>query len=230
MPNVGKIVVISLIVLAGCATPENYQPKTTQISIPELNRQVTVSVGDSMVRQGSSTQVKGIELSESNNIGTYKFSAGFYPQTGENQNFTFHSFQIGQSYNGMGTLSGSMDVESLRADKRKQQLCVMSTLRAFALGMKPCDTEHGYTRVEKGVVGPNNFQQSLLYSGRVGNKVRISYREFSGDLARPAYSNDVEYDLSSSDTVTYKGARIKIINADNEKITYIVLNNFNTTN
>ena len=78
------------------------------------------------------------------------------------------------------------------------------------------------------MVGPNNFQQSLLYSGRVGDHIKISYREFSGDMARPAYSNDVEYDLSSSDTVTYKGARLRVLKADNEGITYVLISNFNT--
>ncbi len=212
--------------MASCATPNNYQAKVNNLSFPALNQEASASVGDRMIEQGTSTLMKGILLRQSNNIANRRFSAGFYPQIGEDRKFTFHSFQLGQSFNGMGALSGSMDVESLRADKEKQQLCVMSTMRAFALGMKPCDSEYPYEKTERAVVGPNNFQQTLLYSGRVGDRIRVGYREFSGDMARPAFSNEVEYDLSKSDTVTYKGARIKILAADNEQIRYIVLSNF----
>lgn len=35
----------------------------------------------------------------------------------------------------------------------------------------------------------NSFQQTLIYNGKVGNKINIGYREFSGDLARPAFAN-----------------------------------------
>ena len=72
----------------------------------------------------------------------------------------------------------------------------------------------------------NSFQQTLLYSGRVGDKLRISYREFSNNVARPAFNNDVEYDFSTSKTIAYKGAMIEVIDADNTSITYKVIRNF----
>ena len=220
------------VLTSGCATPQNYSPTTVEISIPELNVETKASVGDQMVRQGSSTMAKGITLPEENNILNRKFSRGFYPQIGEDKKFTYHSFAVGQSLNGMGavSISGVMDVESLRADKRKQELCVMSTMRVFAMGMTPCDTEHTFIREERPLIGNNNFQQSLIYSGRIGNSIKIGYREFSGNYARPAYSNEVQYDLDQSDVITYKGARIRVIQADNEGIRYIVLSNFNTSN
>ena len=55
----------------------------------------------------------------------------------------------------------------------------------------------------------------------------LGYREFSNDKARPAFNNDVEYDLNSSKIIGYKGARIEVIEADNQNITYKVLSNFN---
>jgi hypothetical protein len=47
-------------------------------------------------------------------------------------------------------------------------------------------------------------------------------------MARPAFSNDVEYDLNESNEIGYKGARIRVVAADGSKIKYIVLANFNT--
>ncbi len=69
--------------------------------------------------------------------------------------------------------------------------------------------------------------QSLIYSGKVGNKIKLGYREFSNNLARPAFSNDVEYDLTESTIVGYKGARIEVIEATNQYIKYQVLQSFN---
>ncbi|CAD9197495.1 hypothetical protein QAC21B_03669 [Acinetobacter bohemicus] len=73
----------------------------------------------------------------------------------------------------------------------------------------------------------HSFQQTLIYSGKVGNKINISYREFSGSLARPAFNNDVEYDLNQSRQIGYKGALLEIADANNQSITYKVLKNFN---
>lgn len=78
------------------------------------------------------------------------------------------------------------------------------------------------------VQSDRDLQQTLIYSGRVGNRIRIDYRESSGSYARPAFSNEAEYDLSTSNEIAYRGARIKVIQANNQKIRYIILANFNS--
>jgi hypothetical protein len=223
---------ITLMVGACASTPNNYRPVTRQISFPTIGEETSVSIGDPMMNQGTATEVRGIVLSEENNIRNFVFTPGFYPQVGEDAHYTYHSFQIGMGMNGIGALRPgggilapdmSMAV-SLRASKGQQELCV-----DLRLGTKPCDTEHGYQRTTRPMVGENNFQQTLIYNGRVGDRIRIGYREFSGDVARPAFSNEVEYDLSTSHEITYRGARIRIIEANNQQIRYVVLSNFNTS-
>ena len=61
----------------------------------------------------------------------------------------------------------------------------------------------------------------------MGNKINIGYREFSSNSARPAFNNDVEYDLNESKQIGYKGALLEVIKATNQDITYKVLKNFN---
>lgn len=73
----------------------------------------------------------------------------------------------------------------------------------------------------------DSFQQTLIYNGKVGNKVNIGYREFSSDLARPAFNNDFEYDLSESKQIGYEGALLDIIEAGNQQIKYKVIRSFN---
>jgi hypothetical protein len=72
----------------------------------------------------------------------------------------------------------------------------------------------------------SSFQQTLIYSGKIGDKVTLGYREFSNNLAKPAFSNDVTYDLSVSSVIGYKGARLEVISANNTEITYKVLADF----
>jgi hypothetical protein len=74
----------------------------------------------------------------------------------------------------------------------------------------------------------DSFQQTLIYSGKVGNKINIAYREFSNNIARPAFNNNVEYDLSESKTIAYKGSQLEILEATNQSIKFKVIKNFNT--
>ncbi len=77
-----------------------------------------------------------------------------------------------------------------------------------------------------GTLRKNSFQQTLLYNGRIGNRITLAYREFSDNFARPAFSNTVEYDLSESSVVGYKGARLEVIKATNTELTYRVVSGF----
>ncbi|HJV66199.1 MAG TPA: hypothetical protein VJ550_10730, partial [Geomonas sp.] len=61
---------------------------------------------------------------------------------------------------------------------------------------------------------------------RSGDTIKILYREYSGDLLRAPFSQDVQYDLKKSSTIGFKGARIEVINATNVKIQYRVLSSF----
>ena len=47
-------------------------------------------------------------------------------------------------------------------------------------------------------------------------------------MARAAFSNEVEYDLSESKTIRYKGAVLDIMEANNQSITFKLTRNFNT--
>jgi hypothetical protein len=68
-------------------------------------------------------------------------------------------------------------------------------------------------------------KQEILYQGISGNVLNVSYREFSGDMARPAFTQDVKYTLNSSGPteVAFRQARLRILSADNEKVTFEVL-------
>jgi hypothetical protein len=70
------------------------------------------------------------------------------------------------------------------------------------------------------------FKQEFIYNGKVGNAVKFSYREFANDLARPAFTQDLQYDLTESKIIGFKGLRVEILSATNIKIQYKVLSYF----
>jgi hypothetical protein len=71
--------------------------------------------------------------------------------------------------------------------------------------------------------GPDSFQRELVYSGVAKGVVTILYREFNGNMARPAFSQELHFDLSEGNEIGYKGSRFKVIKANNTGITYEVI-------
>lgn len=70
------------------------------------------------------------------------------------------------------------------------------------------------------------FRRELVYNGGSGSVIILKYREFIDDFARPAFTQDLTYDLSKSEIIGFKGARIHVLEADNIKIKYNVLSYF----
>lgn len=68
-----------------------------------------------------------------------------------------------------------------------------------------------------------SFVRELIYTGVSKNVITIVYREFSNDLARPAFTQELRYDLAESDIIGYKGARFQVLKATNVGLQYKVL-------
>jgi hypothetical protein len=72
----------------------------------------------------------------------------------------------------------------------------------------------------------STFRKSLIYTGKEQNVIKVSYREFSGNFARPVYTVDVTYDLNESNIIAFQSAKLRIVEATNTSITYEVISNF----
>jgi hypothetical protein len=66
-------------------------------------------------------------------------------------------------------------------------------------------------------------QSELIYSGKSGTVIKIVYREFSNDMARPAFTQELQYDLNESKIIKFRKTTIEIIQATNQEITFKVL-------
>jgi len=214
--------------LSACITPQyNYRVDSKRISFPELGKVVTSNVGDEMLNQGVYTEMESLKVNSEIILGifsNYSLQQGYYDKQGEDRNNEFYMPAQG--------LGAGMVNRSALADHWK---CVIYTKDGREIGIITIFNEaikenaRDVQRIKRPILSENSFQQTLLYSGKVGNKVKVGYREFSGPQARPAFSNDVDYDLDVSKVIGYKGARIEIIDATNESITYKVIQNFRPT-
>lgn len=222
-PSIGLLLLlVTSAVLTGCVSaPTNYIAPTIEISEPPLGSTSTVYVGEYMVRQGTYVEREAILVTTKGESFSYDILAGIYVKKGKSADGTTY-------YPAAGVKGGGVDRNpiadpwSLVMINDKGELCVVT-----AFSMESCTDGGQWQETTHAVASDNSFQQSLIYSGRIGDKINIGYREFSSSIARPAFNNDVEYDLSDSKVIGYKGARLEILEADNEAVTFKMLRNFN---
>jgi len=71
----------------------------------------------------------------------------------------------------------------------------------------------------------DSFKEELIYTGRSDNIINVSYREYKQNFARPAFYQELHYDLGKSNIIVFRNYRIKVLDANNEQITFKVLAN-----
>lgn len=207
------------LVLGGCTAPKyNYQAVSQNISKPPINSVNEAYVGDKMLTQGVFTEREAYFIPEAKKKFLFTMPKGFYLKTGEDAKGSYYQ-AVNNIPDGAIILGGG--IQSILVTSQND-LCFIDIYFN-----KVCHFKNIGEKRKISVASDNSFQQTLIYSGKVGNKINVGYREFSSNIARPAFNNDVEYDLNESKTIGYKGALLEIIDANNQSIKYKVLKNFN---
>ncbi len=67
------------------------------------------------------------------------------------------------------------------------------------------------------------IRKELLYSGKSGTTIEVSYREFRGGFAAPAFFQNLKYDLTESKIIRFQRFSIEVLQADNQTIKYRIL-------
>jgi len=215
--------------LTACASPtHNYQAVTTSISEPPLNSVNTKQVGDEMLKQGKYREHEAIYVTTPiKPHWAYTVHPGYFLKSGEDQSGEF--YRVGGAGEDSGYIEKSAIADNFQGLLYKKEtgvLCVVTIVNLAACGNS---IAQGFEKVKKPIVTQDAIQRTLIYSGKSGNKINVGYREFSGNIARPAFSNNVEYDLSESKQIGYKGALLEITEATNSFIKYRVISNFNNS-
>lgn len=86
-----------------------------------------------------------------------------------------------------------------------------------------------YTLNQQIIPEEDTFKYTVLYQGKIGNNIKISFREFVENMSRPAFTQDIDYELNKngSTIIGFKGLRIEVLEATNLNITYKVIQDYN---
>jgi hypothetical protein len=99
------------------------------------------------------------------------------------------------------------------------QLRVIGTLGTWSAVDPPVAFEEAELMVGEG------FKSELVYQGVAAGVLRLLYREYSQNLARPAFQQDLTYTLEAAGPteVGFRGLRLEVLSADNSRIRYRVV-------
>ncbi|XAG74626.1 hypothetical protein MRN42_17700 [bacterium 19NY04SH03] len=205
--------------MAGCSSsiPLNSYPTTEEFTLPQLETVTQVYVGDYMIDEGVKVTDDYLVVKQTIDGVAYDIGKGDYKHLGTEKSGKMYFSHF--STNGGYVIQGPLfDPPFALSPDEKKGLCVSTIFVKDATCYKEAQSEI----LKKSIDSPSAFQRTLIYNGSVGKKINISYREFSGGNARQAFTNNVEYDMSKSNTINYKGAEIEVIDYDNSSITYKV--------
>lgn len=200
--------------LAACVSvPQPVAPQTEELNPPPTGEVATASMGEHLLDQGRLTRKTVLELKEPI-TGSHQLRPGVYGIKGRDDDK--------QSFSAV--------VENRPPRERVQYVAVYhdepdKLCMVTIYSTKSACYERDFV-IREQILGDASYRQTIVYTGLVGDRLRLSYREYADDMERPSVSNDVEYDLTSSTIISYRGAQLEVIEASNEEITYKVLRGF----
>lgn len=232
--------IVSLsIFLTGCVsglltktyTSVDAHPSKT-VHIPSVDVITEADVGQSMVSTARLSYVPAIQLEQDvihdgwNNSNTFKLTIpmGVLLLRGAGSNGKFYQANDNLKFattTGTFYVKGGIFVSDIA--NAPTEIYWLATDRAIPTPLNDVHAGIPYKPTIKEQWGVDSFKRELIYSGVSQNTISILYREFMNDLARPAFSQELKYDISQGSSIGYKGARFEVIKANNTGISYKVL-------
>jgi len=222
------ILIVVMFALVGCATL--VAPKLNTINTPNVKTEQTAEVGNAIIKHALTYTKPGIYIDEDvtieNKQKKFTLNAGSLIARSTEKNKK-------QTYiipTGRITL---FDKQSQTTESLGEYILVLDDNKAKIISFQgrskkiPSPAQlPNLTRLENIAVGPTQFEQQLVYTGKTGNVIYLKYREYKNNMARDAFTQDVQFDISSEKLIGFKGARIEVLNASNTQIEYRVLKGF----
>jgi hypothetical protein len=242
------LVTVAVISLAGCAARRpnpvaemGFQPMAARVEdskLPAVGVVATATVGSSMVSSARLSVIDAVQLPAGLRVDevyapdptVWRYQINIPPGT--------YKANLKDRFGATYFNFGRQSVAWVTGGKVSHSEAVVANLKFHQSGGGPIfewavPGSGEVTRVELPATGivrapsqetaADGFKRELIYTGRAGNAVSILYREFVNDMARPAFSQQLQYDVGADPVIGYKGARFEVLRADNIGITYRVL-------
>lgn len=208
------LIIVGSLILAGCA-PSGIAPKISSQEYvnPAVGTTNTAYMGDPMIKSATGYKTELLKLgSASGALSDIK--EGTYCHTGNNVYVNYADKTSVGLKNLYGVVVNSVNYVSY--DKAKNTISPPN-------GTAYSSSEISIQYVPQGLcMVSDSLVKTIEYNGKSASTLKFTYREFSHNMARAAYTTDFSVDLSDgTQIVAYKGAKLKINKADNLSLIHI---------
>lgn len=235
-----KLSIVSLLLLSvlltGCASLNsklmviNKNSEFTTIDIPVPGEVVTAELGERLLYKVNSHEYDKNSITTHRNVsallGQLHFPAGEYIETYQSDKEKFYErvIDITPAYGRPTKVPGGFGIKKGSTSNTTDDIWTHNA----AHGTTSASNSTTFTKNSKRVIDFTQpySSQELVYNGRVGNNIRMIYREYKDNRARTPFTQEIQYDLSESKEIGFKGVRIEVIEATNREIKYIVKKSF----
>lgn len=210
------LAVFSMFLISSCYAPKSYilaSGKIREEAFPPIGELNSVELGNSLISEYYVEQAEFIVLKESPTLKKLR-----------NTQIVETKFKF-QGYDKMGRLYYNNKSQGILLLPNGDLLGIQYTL-ADRFAKHELKNQVEYDLIYEDIESEKNFIQEFLYNGKSGNTIKFSYREFNNNLIRPAFTQELQYDLDDSDIIGFRKLRIQIINATNTQIDYKILHSF----
>lgn len=215
-----------LLLLAGCANLTVLEPprvEETTSNFPEVGTTASAAVGDVMVSQAQYWRKTGMRLSEASNTriggGEVQVQPGDFLTKAIVDGVQAYCTER-PAFRMIGGGGKTACFVDQKGNGRFDQVKVASEVNWWSATL---ETPVGYGAGELIVPRPDSKKSELVYQGFSKDVLRLAYREYVGDMARPAFFQDLTYEVTSFPAdIRFKQIQLKILAAGNNGIQYQV--------
>lgn len=211
------ILLASFILFISCGTRQSYvMSKYEEKTFPELNKLHEVEIGETLITNYHANTYDAIRVTKEYKSAKFYFGGGIkkeiYVLRSRMDGYDLYFHETSNVGVAIATNGG--------ADKG----FVKNSSTSISLFNLKENIEYEKTTYNE--LDNNYYKQEFIYNGKVGNGIKFVYREFANNQAQNAYKQELQYDLSESNIIGFKGLRIEVITATNTQIDYRILKNF----
>ena len=203
---------------------------SSTISIPNVGQEIEIEIGQSLISSIKGSVVKNKVILNKDVVFSGKYMKDFtvsLPQGSYGSIYGKYGFEypiqnsVFRYGEGKPRTGLSKPETVLYYDDEAKQIKARVYL---GFTNKSIDIDQAELYDEKCLrISENGFKRELIYSGTSKGTVSLQYREFINDFARPAFSQELSYDLSEGNEIGYKGARFLILKATNVSLSVKLL-------
>lgn len=219
--------IISLIIVVITFYTSIYAQKR-EILKPELNTLLTREIGEALVTSGEIINTEGVKIIESFEVkcGFIKFQhleGNFYPlvsiKKGLKRYYSQENSKDGK-YWGIG----------INEENSEDKNPILISMIGVVAKIKNYEIQNKVKETTQVTLCTDCLRQEFIFNGKKGSIVNFAYREFYGNIARPSFFQNLEYDIEESNIIGFKGLRLRILKTTNTSIDYEILDSFTPLN